>query len=361
MTVLFLWSHGMDVSTFVDDQDKKHLFAGVVYMITIGQRFYIGSAKNLSTRIVTHIRLLQAGKHYNKYMQAAFTKHGAARFSVIELLPKKCDKHLQMHIEQHYLDLLSKDTDCMNLKRTSYYGGATTVRRIMIDGKVYDTAGEAAASIGVARSAFNNWIQGYAALPPKYWHHDIRFADGECKVRRNSRSKPVVVNGKTFPSMVDAAKSLGVDRSVAHGWITGKLVVPAGIDIRLVGDNERHTQKTTDTRNSRVIMNGVLYGSVQQAAAVIGVSKTTVSLWMKGHTVIPLRHGITELRYVDKETNLKARQRLPKRQVEMNGVLYESLTEAGKVVGVKSRQVCAWLRGREAIPAKYNIHSLHYA
>lgn len=76
-----------------------------VYCIknTVNGKVYIGSAVNLKTRECQHRTTLVAGKHFNRYLQAAWKKYGpdAFRFEVLEFVP---DKLNLTTVEQGFMD-----------------------------------------------------------------------------------------------------------------------------------------------------------------------------------------------------------------------------------------------------------------
>lgn len=75
-----------------------------VYCIlnTISGKRYVGSTVNCKQRKTEHWAHLRRGDHYNRYLQAAWTKHGEAAFAFIiieEVPPERL-----LDVEQIYLD-----------------------------------------------------------------------------------------------------------------------------------------------------------------------------------------------------------------------------------------------------------------
>lgn len=66
--------------------ETEHLI-GIYKIESLDGRIYIGSSKNIRHRIYTHRHLLNKNKHSNRFLQAAWNKHGAEHFtfSVVEL------------------------------------------------------------------------------------------------------------------------------------------------------------------------------------------------------------------------------------------------------------------------------------
>lgn len=67
----------------------------VIYKIinAINNKFYIGSAVKFTRRKATHLRMLRAGRHSNKHLQAAWDKYGEAAFvfAVVEEVSDSAD------------------------------------------------------------------------------------------------------------------------------------------------------------------------------------------------------------------------------------------------------------------------------
>lgn len=59
-----------------------------IYRIYIKDRCYVGSSKNLYTRLCCHFTQLRANTHHSKYMQRVFNKYGEDEFSyeILEIL-----------------------------------------------------------------------------------------------------------------------------------------------------------------------------------------------------------------------------------------------------------------------------------
>ena len=100
-----------------------------VYKIhnTTSDKFYIGSAVNISKRQSVHTNLLNRGNHPNKYLQNAWSKYGADIFSFSVIEETTID--LLIEREQYYLDLLEPFGDtgynickvaysCLGIKRS---------------------------------------------------------------------------------------------------------------------------------------------------------------------------------------------------------------------------------------------------
>lgn len=85
-----------------------------VYKIIIGGYFYIGSSKNILSRVTRHRYDLKTSKHRNRYMQRVFNKHQEMFYEVLE----RVDTEEMMIVEQKYIDRFYANRNCMNLSET---------------------------------------------------------------------------------------------------------------------------------------------------------------------------------------------------------------------------------------------------
>lgn len=80
--------------------------AYMIFDFTNG-KYYLGSSKNIESRLKSHLTLLRSGKRVFRngqpdYLQNAFTKHGEENFGFTYL--EYCNNYKEQ--EQHYLDVL---------------------------------------------------------------------------------------------------------------------------------------------------------------------------------------------------------------------------------------------------------------
>lgn len=80
-----------------------------IYAITneVTKQLYIGSSKNIYSRLTTHIKMLHAKKHHSYKLQQVFNVHGLSAFS-FTIVEEVDDYSMLFDREQHYLDLHSK-------------------------------------------------------------------------------------------------------------------------------------------------------------------------------------------------------------------------------------------------------------
>lgn len=94
----------------------------IIYQITCikTQKFYIGSTMNKAQRWARHRRELRQGKHVNKHLQAAWSKHGEEAFE-FRVLEEVTAPELLFAVEQRYLDKHVGSPQCFNWSK---YAGA---------------------------------------------------------------------------------------------------------------------------------------------------------------------------------------------------------------------------------------------
>ena len=77
-----------------------------IYKITnvINNKYYIGSAISIRSRLNTHKRLLRDNKHFNNHLQASYNKHGLSNFVFKQL--EVTTKETMIEREQYWIDQL---------------------------------------------------------------------------------------------------------------------------------------------------------------------------------------------------------------------------------------------------------------
>jgi len=89
---------------FSKDYSKKELNSSGIYAIInrLNNKFYIGSAKNFSLRLSTHLNDLKNNDHHSIYLQRSIFKNGIDNFEfrIIEFV----EEEYLIEIEQTYLD-----------------------------------------------------------------------------------------------------------------------------------------------------------------------------------------------------------------------------------------------------------------
>lgn len=177
-----------------------------IYKITIGPRtFYWGQAQDLRQRELEHVSAFRRAKHHNPWLQRAYDKHGetAMEFSVVLRCPVE-DLNAR---EQEYLDAWCGVAGCANV---------ATVAEAPWRGKKLSPE---------HRRKLSEAHKGNRQDPK----HVARLAE-----MRRSAVLVCFVSGdkKSYPSVGDAAKDLGVCYTAISKWLNGKRPIPKrhGID-----------------------------------------------------------------------------------------------------------------------------------
>lgn len=86
-----------------------------IYIIEnkINEKFYIGSAVNITKRWGEHLFHLSKGSHKNKKLQNSFNKYGKLCFEF--LIVETCLKEELIEREQYWIDVLSATKDGFNI------------------------------------------------------------------------------------------------------------------------------------------------------------------------------------------------------------------------------------------------------
>lgn len=80
-----------------------------IYQLSINNKIYIGSAKNIGIRISKHLLDLERNNHHSIYLQRAWNKYQNISVDIIEI----CENIIER--EQYYLDSLKPHFNlCMN-------------------------------------------------------------------------------------------------------------------------------------------------------------------------------------------------------------------------------------------------------
>ncbi len=153
-----------------------------IYKITAGDYYYygqtIGKAK---CRWSKHKSSFRRGKKGNPILTNIWKKHGEEVFSM-EVVFSCDDKELLDLVEEEFIDKHFDDPYCANISR-------------------------------------------FAVKPPS------RLGTTLPAKSRLAFCKPIVCNGKVYPSQVALSKELGVTEQTIYRWLTGRRRVPKNIKV----------------------------------------------------------------------------------------------------------------------------------
>lgn len=88
-----------------------------IYKISIQNHFYYGRSKNIRSRSLEHIRLLNKNKHYNRQLQFAFNKYKSILIEPIILVSEINDQKL-------YEGWFIENTKNINVANSEFGGGS---------------------------------------------------------------------------------------------------------------------------------------------------------------------------------------------------------------------------------------------
>lgn len=176
-------------------------------------------------------------------------------------------------------------------------------------------------------------------------HNPMKSEEVRLKVRKYI-VRPVVIDGVEFPSVIDAAKHFGVCASTVQKWC--EIGVNNEMKKCRYKDSE---QPEFDHLNylykisKEILYDGVKYASNVELAKHLDLSPTTTSKWaQKGFSP----DGI-ECRYVDDKRSFvfdkKPNGFYNRKPIIVNGIRYNSKAEAEKALGFKPGGLSPYIRG----------------
>lgn len=173
-----------------------------VYKITILQtgEFYIGSAANLRKRKTTHLHGLKNGTHYNRILQEAYLSGLEIRWEILEY----CEtREAAFDREQMELDRYRGNDLLLNTSFDARNAFNGTTRRSMSKESRDRLSLERS---GVSRSEETRMKIGAANRGRRFEGDTLaRLRD-----RNAEKGRPVVIEGKHYPSVSQAARDLGI-------------------------------------------------------------------------------------------------------------------------------------------------------
>lgn len=178
------------------------------------------------------------------------------------------------------------------------YGWDNFTHDILVEGLSYDEA----------CSAERDYIKMYNAKVPDGYN----LTDGgegttgyipskEWRKRRseltskgnNPKAKKVLYDDMVFDTVIDCAEFLGVTSDHIYRWVRGRSVIPkeyAEKGLSLLGVEPvyklKANYKKNETHKLKVIYCGIIYKSISECAKVIGVSPDVLTRWLRGENGI---------------------------------------------------------------------------
>jgi hypothetical protein len=202
-----------------------------VYIITIGEYFYIGSTNNFAQRKREHKSKLKLGSHPNDNLSEQYRLNGSDFKNVKMELTFPClEKNLLIQ-EQAALDMFFGDILCMNLNPIIYKPLIITKNGIS---KEYENTVAAGKALGKKYSMIHNYLSGDTRWPAGWSGHYV--GQDSVPYRRKSKKEtkqqtgPIILNGIKYLSKKEAKLNSGFPHSYAtlcycinghRNWPTG--------------------------------------------------------------------------------------------------------------------------------------------
>lgn len=298
-----------------------------IYVIInlVNNHRYIGSAKNIDSRIRQHIHKLERNTHHSPHLQSAWNLYGSNNFifHIIEF----CKEEKLKEYEQIYLDNLkpeynvSKDTTAPMRNRKHSEQTLQKMRgRETWNKGIPRTDQEKEFMSFRSKESYASWPEE-KKQKKRQWHKDNpsraflgkRHTEESKKTLRKQRisgknNKVLCLNnGVIYECQLDAAKDLGIKQGHISEICNGKRDNTNGYIFRFV-DQETPTYKTSKVRVKD--QNGIVYDSITLACNALNINRNAVNgeFYSKGFYE---RDGI-KLERIDDEayfSNFKLRHR----------------------------------------------------
>lgn len=167
-----------------------------IYVIEIGDWFYIGSSVDIETRIAKHLNLAKSGNHFNPKFQNVWNKYQDFSWGILE----ECERENLLDVEQHFLDMNFHKENCLNINPIVNCGvpQLIPVYQWSLDGElieVFESAARASRETGInvssicsTRSNSNRKSAGGFV-----WSYENEFPgfDDEHKSRNKGEKNPM--------------------------------------------------------------------------------------------------------------------------------------------------------------------------
>jgi len=188
-----------------------------VYIMTIGEYFYIGSTSNFAERKSKHQSNLKLGNHCNDNLSEQYRLNGSNFKNVkMQLLFPCLEKDLLIQ-EQAVIDMFFGDRLCMNLNPIIYKPLIITINGIS---KEYETTASAGKALGKKQPMIHNYLAGDSRWPAGWSGHYV--GQDPVPYRRKSQkgikkqTGPIILNGIKYLSKKEAKLNSGFP----HTYIT---------------------------------------------------------------------------------------------------------------------------------------------
>lgn len=180
----------------------------------------------------------------------------------------------------------------MRNKEISMKVGKTKMRPVIINDTEYESVKSAALAYNTTTDVVINWCK--KGVNSKM--ETCRYKDSEQVEFNNTRynlggCRTVVYHNKYYESAKDFAIDIGISDSTAYSWLK-RGFNPDGEEVRYVDDTENHIYENrhivrNKNRSKKVIVNGMLYNSCTEASDILNIPKSTLYSYLNNNRFNP--------------------------------------------------------------------------
>lgn len=160
-------------------------------------------------------------------------------------------------------------------------------RPLIIAGVEYESVNEAKKKTGHSFDAIHNWCKRGCDTEGNSCYYKDSYIPLEKADHFKKQGKPIIIDNVRYPSVKEAAKSLGHTEGTISSWLK-RGFSPSAIPCRCEGDNSekvfcnRYSLRNKN-RGKRVIVNGISYKNCDEAAETLGIKKSTLYAFLNGY------------------------------------------------------------------------------
>lgn len=311
---------------------------------------YIGSSKNLKTRLKTHKNQLEKHVHLNMHLQKAYDKYGAENF-IFEII-EFCSPEDRFQREQYYIDIFfGKFCYNINPKTTSPYLSYADWNE--------DT-----------KERVKQSTKNYLKQHPE---HIQKMQEGLKKViPEKGYGIPIICleTGVIYPSIVEASKQTNINRTSILNCCNGKRFTANNLHWMKVSEYNKMSREEiqnyiiTHNQFSQVICLETknIYKNSKEAEKETGIlSSNILNCCHKKYKVIKGLHWVFYDEYLtlseDEIKNILSTQGGHKTKCKCieNNKIYNSIAEAARDLQVNQSKISAVCRGERKQTQGYHF------
>lgn len=196
---------------------------------TINHHKYIGSSVNIGARLQSHLRLLNANKHFNVHLQNAVALYGIEHFKFYVV--KLCDRDQLAYYEQYYITEFNAEYN-IDREIIRHEHPRNIIDKIANKNRGKKRSEETRKLLSeIAKNRKVNPMQGahrYGEYAPMYGKHhsdSTRLRISESKLDKGKGVSIIAIkDGITidFKSVLVASRELGIPRQAIYDCLQGK-------------------------------------------------------------------------------------------------------------------------------------------